>query len=120
MTSITLPPNIDITDAYEEIQVLHSFRVESADGKVSRGREAREDETRPLLIPVPFTLYQTFLFYCDSEADKEVVVEAVRSIFSLLKLENELFTDELLASFLSSAQGRFEGLRRSNSVLVLV
>ncbi|KAL7416766.1 hypothetical protein BDY24DRAFT_378203 [Mrakia frigida] len=53
MTSITLPPNIDITDAYEEIQVLHSFRVESADGK-------------------------TFLFYCDSEADKEVVVEALK------------------------------------------
>lgn len=110
MTSITLPPNIDITDAYEEIQVLHSFRVESADGKVSRGREAKEDETRPSLTLVLF-LYQTFLFYCDSEADKEVVVEAVRSIFSLLKLENELFTDELLASFLSSAQGRFEGLR---------
>ena len=48
MTSISLPSNIDITDAYEEIQVLHSFRVESADGKVSfrtkKGERERQHE----------------------------------------------------------------------------
>lgn len=81
MTTISLPPNIEITDAYEEIQVLHSFRIESADGKVSLVRRQREN--RKLVADPRLSFPQTFLFYCDSEADKEVVVEAVSATFHL-------------------------------------
>lgn len=55
LMTIHLPSSggkLAITDAYEEIQVLHSFRMGAKDG-------------------------QGWLFYLDSESDKAIVVEAV-------------------------------------------
>ncbi|CDZ96234.1 Pleckstrin homology-like domain [Phaffia rhodozyma] len=55
LNTIALPSadHLHISDAYEEIQVLHSFRLED------------KSET-------------TWLFYLDSEGDKTVVIEAIK------------------------------------------